>query len=110
MFKSELLYSSLKLVNSKFKKDFYLINTARGKCVDTASVLEGLASNKILGACLDVNEFEKTSFENILDMPQVYRDLLNSKKVILSPHIAGWTTESYQKISEVLIQKIKSLA
>ncbi len=95
---------------SKFKKDFYLINTARGKCVDTASVLEGLASNKILGACLDVNEFEKTSFENILNMPQVYRDLLNSKKVILSPHIAGWTTESYQKISEVLIQKIISLA
>jgi D-3-phosphoglycerate dehydrogenase len=94
---------------SKFKKNFYLINTARGKCVDSNTVLKAIQSKKILGACLDVNEFEKISFENILNVPQVYIDLLESEKVILSPHVAGWTKESHQKISEVLFQKIKSL-
>ena len=71
--------------------------------------MKAIQSKKILGACLDVNEFEKISFENILNVPQVYIDLLESEKVILSPHVAGWTKESHQKISEVLFQKIKSL-
>ena len=62
----------------------------------------------ILGACLDVLEFEKASFENMFDtvIPTSFQYLLDSKKVLLSPHIAGWTVESYYKLSSVLADKI----
>lgn len=90
----------------KFKKPFYLINTARGKCVDTKTVLKGLENGKLKGACLDVLEFEKTSSEQ-LDMPEALKELTKSDKAIFSPHIAGWTIESYEKLSTVLISKIK---
>ena len=90
----------------KFKKPFYLINTARGKCVDTKTVLKGLENGKLKGACLDVLEFEKTSSEQ-LDMPEALKELTKSEKAIFSPHIAGWTMESYEKLSTVLLSKIK---
>ena len=94
-------------INS-FEKDFYLINTSRGKCVNTKSILDGMKSGKIKGACLDVLEYEKPSFEKInkdgLTTEMQY--LINSKKTILSPHIAGWTYESNIKIAKVLLDKI----
>lgn len=90
---------------NKFKKPIYLINTARGKCVDTKTVLRGLENGRLVGACLDVLEFEKTSFEQ-LDMPETLKELTKSEKTILSPHIAGWTVESYEKLSTVLLSKI----
>ena len=92
----------------KFEKDFYLINTARGKCVNTKDLVSALENGKIKGACLDVLEYEKTSFENLSQkgFTAEIQYLMDSPKTILSPHIAGWTRESNVKISEVLLKKI----
>tara|TARA_R110002096_G_scaffold126532_3_gene273660 strand:- start:92987 stop:93925 length:939 start_codon:yes stop_codon:yes gene_type:complete len=94
-----------------FSKDFYLINTARGKIVNTKALIEAIEKGKILGACLDVLEFEKSSFENMFDgeMPAEFQQLIKTEKVILSPHIAGWTQESKQKMAATIIQKLKSI-
>jgi len=93
-----------------FHKPIYLINTARGKIVDTSAVVQNLQSGKVLGAALDVLEFEKYSFENLLSnqekIPISLSYLLKSEQVILSPHIAGWTHESNEKIARVLVDKI----
>lgn len=93
-------------------KPFYLINLSRGKIVKTSSLVNGIKSGKILGACLDVLEYEKSSFEKIFsstkDIPQDFKFLVESEKVILSPHVGGWTVESYYKLSEVLLTKIKA--
>lgn len=96
----------------KFEKDFYLINTARGKCVNTKDLVSALENGKIKGACLDVLEYEKTSFENLSQegFTAEMQYLMNSPKTILSPHIAGWTQESNMKIAEVLLKKITSSA
>ncbi len=96
-----------KFVNS-FEKGIYLINTARGKCANTKSIVKGIKNGKIKGACLDVLEQEKTSFEDISKegfTPEL-QYLIDSDKTILSPHIAGWTVESNIKIAEVLFNKI----
>ena len=92
---------------NKMKKPFYLINTSRGQCVDTKALITGIKENKVKGACLDVFEHEKTSFEK-LKRNRDFTFLLNSNKTILTPHIAGWTTESYFKIAKVLSEKIIS--
>ena len=96
-------------INS-FEKDFYLINTARGKCVNTISLVKGLNNGKIKGACLDVFECEKTSFENLSKdgLTTEIQYLIDSEKTILSPHIAGWTQESNIKIAKILLGKITS--
>ena len=96
-------------INS-FKKDIYLINTARGKCTNTKHLVAALESGKIKGACIDVLEYEKNSFENLSQEGFTYdmQYLMNSKNTILSPHIAGWTTESNIKIAEVLLNKFIS--
>jgi D-3-phosphoglycerate dehydrogenase len=93
---------------NKFEKDFYLINTARGKCVNTKDLGSALEKGKIKGACLDVLEYEKTSFENLSQQgfTAEMQYLMDSPKTMLSPHIAGWTRESNVKISEVLLKKI----
>ncbi len=96
-----------KFVNS-FKKGIYLINTARGKCANTKSIVKGIKNGKIKGACLDVLEQEKTSFEDISKerfTPEL-QYLIDSDKTILSPHIAGWTVESNIKVAEILFNKI----
>lgn len=96
-------------INS-FQKDFYLINTSRGNCVNTNSLVEAIKRNKIKGACLDVLEYERTSFEKLNKdvLTNEMRYLINSKKVLLSPHIAGWTAESNIKIAKILLNKIIS--
>lgn len=95
---------------NRFKKAIYLINLSRGQIVKTKSLVDALKFNKVKGACLDVLEFEKSSFENIFsdfeNIPESFKYLLSSKKVILSPHVGGWTTESYFKLSDVLAEKI----
>lgn len=93
---------------NNFKKNIYLINIARGKCVNTKSLVGALKSGKILGACLDVLEYENVSFENLkkAGITESLKHLINCENTILSPHIAGWTIESNQKIAEVLLQKI----
>ena len=97
----------------KFTKNIFLINTSRGKCVKTADVVKNIQSGKVLGACLDVVEYEDLSFEKFsidgLKNNPDWQFLINSDKVILSPHIAGWTFESFEKIARVLYEKISRL-
>ncbi len=89
-----------------FKKPFFLLNTARGEIVNTSAVLRAINEGKILGAGLDVLETEK--FPSLGEQPW-FDDLINSGKVLLSPHVAGWSVESYRKISEVLGEKLEGL-
>jgi D-3-phosphoglycerate dehydrogenase len=93
----------------KFRKPIYLINTARGQCLDTAALMDAIDSGKVLGAALDVLEYEKLSFENLdtANLPDPFKRLIASDKVLLSPHIAGWTHESNYKMAKVLIEKIE---
>ncbi|MFD1017206.1 2-hydroxyacid dehydrogenase [Winogradskyella rapida] len=106
---------TLNMVNSEFingfKKSFWLLNTARGKSVVTKDLVAALESGKILGAGLDVLEYEKASFENLFTstkMPEAFQYLIASEKVILSPHVAGWTIESNIKLSQTIVDKIKA--
>ena len=97
-------------INS-FRNNIYIINTARGKCLNTDDLVMNLKSGKVLGACLDVLEYEMTSFEtlDLTMLPEAFQYLTKSDKVILSPHIAGWTIESHRKIAMVLAEKILQL-
>ena len=96
----------------KFSKAFWLINTARGECVLTKDLVKALKSKKIRGAGLDVLEYEKSSFENLFrdksEMPADFRYLIQAENVILSPHVAGWTVESKEKLARVVVRKIKT--
>ena len=100
------------LVNQDFidkaKKPFYIINTSRGRCIETNALIKGIKNKKILGACLDVFEQEKSSFERIGENASL-KYLIESNKTILTPHIAGWTFESNYKIAEKLSEKIINL-
>jgi len=119
----------------RFNKDIYIINTSRGKVIYTEDLVNNLKSGKVRGACLDVLEYESTSFERLKGLgiwtnnrgrdinklgawlmkkgvwkyrhPVQY--LVKSKKVILSPHIAGWSVESYRKIAMILADRIREL-
>ena len=98
------------LING-FKKNFWLINTARGSSVVTKDLVAALDSGKILGAGLDVLEYEKSSFENLFSddkMPDAFNYLINSENVLLSPHVAGWTVESKERLSQTIVDKIKA--
>ena len=95
---------------NNFKKDFWLINTARGTSVVTKDLVTALKSGKILGTGLDVLEYEKSSFENLFsnnNMPEAFNYLIQAENVILSPHVAGWTIESNQKLAQTIVNKIK---
>ncbi len=89
-------------------KPIYLLNLSRGKIVDTQALLNAISKGQVKGAGLDVLEFEKASFENFADSERlsVFQELIASEKVILTPHVGGWTTESYFKLSDVLADKI----
>lgn len=91
---------------AKMKHPFYLINTARGKNVHTASLVKALENGKIIGAALDVLEFEKSSFEQLETQNEDLQYLLNSEKVLVTPHIAGWTHQSKEKLAQVIVDKI----
>lgn len=119
----------------KFSKNIYVINTSRGKVVKTEDLVANLKSGKVLGACLDVLEYESASFERLKGLGMwtnnrgrdinrlgawvmkkglwQYRHpvqyLVKSKNVVLTPHIAGWSFESYRKISQILADRIREL-
>ncbi|WP_143883273.1 2-hydroxyacid dehydrogenase [Chryseobacterium binzhouense] len=106
-------------INAEFinemKNDFYFVNTARGKNVHTKSLVKALKIGKVKGACLDVLEYEKSSFENLDTSNSLntgenedLQYLLNSEKVILTPHIAGWTHQSKEKLAQFIVDKIIS--
>jgi D-3-phosphoglycerate dehydrogenase len=104
-----------KMINAdfinQFKKPFWFINTARGNSVVTADLVEALKSGKILGAGLDVLEYEKLSFETLFEggKPAAFTYLLQANNVLLTPHIAGWTFESHEKLAQTIVDKIKML-
>lgn len=96
--------------------NFYLVNTARGKNIETRFLVEGLKSGKVKAAALDVLEYEKASFENLDTSSSSGSNgnddlayLLNSDKVIVTPHIAGWTHQSKTKLAQVIVDKILHL-
>lgn len=93
---------------SRFKKHIYIINTARGKCLHTHDLVKNMETGKVLGACLDVLEYESVSFEDVdlAKIPAPMQYLVKSNRVILTPHIAGWTHEAHLKIAAVLAMKI----
>lgn len=93
-----------------FHHDFWFINTARGKSVVTKDLVAALKSGKILGAGLDVLEYEKSSFENLFQdaqMPEAFQYLIAAENVLLSPHVAGWTVESKEKLAQTIVDKFK---
>ena len=94
-----------------FKKNFWFLNTARGTSVVTKDLVIALKSGKILGAGLDVLEYEKASFENLFtndNIPKAFQYLINLNNVLLSPHVAGWTIESKEKLAQTIVEKIKN--
>ena len=103
-----------KMINTSFIKsftnNFWLINTARGKSVVTEDLVLGLKSGKILGAGLDVLEYEKSSFENLFSenlMPDAFKHLVVAENVLLSPHVGGWTQESKERLAQTIVSKIR---
>jgi D-3-phosphoglycerate dehydrogenase / 2-oxoglutarate reductase len=93
---------------NNLKKQVWFINTARGKVVKTEALVNALKKGKVIGAALDVLEYESISFENLdaTKLPEPFQYLIQSDRVILSPHIAGWTHESNEKIAKILAEKI----
>ena len=92
---------------SRFRKNIWFINTSRGQVVNTADLAQALRSGKVIGAALDVLEYESSSFEKLSgQFPEEFSYLAKSDKVILTPHIAGWTVESNIKLAKVLVDKI----
>ncbi len=92
----------------KFKKNIYLINMARGELICLKTIIKGMESGKILGVCLDVLENEKLHMFTA-NQRKSFDHLAASQKVLFTPHIGGWTHESYQRLNEVLIDKIKRI-
>jgi D-3-phosphoglycerate dehydrogenase len=95
---------------SAFQKNIWLLNTARGKCVNTADLVAALKTRKVQGVGLDVLEYEKSSFEDLFEdgkMPMEFEYLIGAENVVLSPHIAGWTSESKIKLAQTIVDKIR---
>ena len=91
-----------------FAKPFYLINTARGPAVNTTDLVEAMESGKVLGAALDVHEYEEQSFVALKpeDLPEPFQYLVRSKNTVLTPHIAGWSAEAEEGHARTLFAKI----
>ena len=105
-----------KMVNAtfinQFAKPLWFINTSRGKNIVTSDLVAALQSGKILGAGLDVLEYEKLSFESLFQdttIPEAFQYLLDADNVLLTPHIAGWTFESHEQLAQVIVDKIKKI-
>ena len=101
---------TLKMVNTdwiqRFKKPVILINSSRGAVLETTAVVAGLDSGHLQGAILDVIEYEKKSLEGLSARPEALDNLSSDERVVLSPHVAGWSHESYFKLSNVLADKV----
>lgn len=95
----------------RFKKPIYLVNTARGTVLNTADLVKNLQSGEVLGAALDVFEYEEQSFENLKpeDLPEPFQYLRRANNVILTPHLAGSSLEANEGHARVLAQKIEKL-
>jgi D-3-phosphoglycerate dehydrogenase len=87
-------------------KPFWLVNTSRGNQVVIDDLLEAIKNKTIKGACLDVLPFEKSSFEQLDDNVQL-QQLIKNPKILLSPHVAGWTHQSKERLAQVIVDKVK---
>ena len=97
---------------SKMKYPFWLINTARGKAVVTKDLVDAIKSKKIIGAGLDVLDYESSSFSSVFNSDKELNSLkflIEAEQVILSPHVGGWTVESHQKLAKTILNKILNL-
>lgn len=105
--KGTISYFDKKFLES-MKKTFFLLNVSRGRVVESEIIAKGIKNKKILGAGLDVLDYESGSFENFIEKENssTFNFLLESDEILMSPHVAGWTTESYRKLSSVLGDKI----
>ena len=104
----ETHYMANKEFLGKFRKNIWLINTSRGRIVHTVDLSDQLKAGKVLGAALDVLEYEDSTFESLSgSRKEEFEYLLNADNVLITPHIAGWTTESNIKLAKVLVEKIK---
>lgn len=104
----ETIYMANDQFFNKIEKSVFLLNLSRGKIVETAALVKALKSGKVIGVGLDVLEYERTSFESFFEqeLPEEFNYLLKSDAVLFTPHIGGWTQESYYKLSAVLADKI----
>ncbi|MBL7917621.1 MAG: hydroxyacid dehydrogenase, partial [Bacteroidia bacterium] len=104
----ETKYMVNKQFIDSFSKPIYIVNTARGKNLNTEDLVNAMENGKVLGACLDVLEYESVSFEALdgATLPKPFAYLLKSDKVILTPHIAGWTHDSNYKMSKWIAEKM----
>lgn len=91
-----------------FKNNIILLNTARGEILPLKSLVKYLKSGKIIAAGLDVLENEKMSKLSD-EQDRLMKELFSMENVLFTPHVAGWTIESYIKISKTLAKKIKGL-
>jgi D-3-phosphoglycerate dehydrogenase len=105
-----------RMIEKKFIADmthpFWLLNTARGSAVVADDLVAGLKSKKVLGAGLDVLEYETRSFSSIFneeELPPALQYLIEAENVLLSPHVAGWTRESHIKLATTIVEKVKKL-
>jgi D-3-phosphoglycerate dehydrogenase len=89
----------------EFRNPIWLLNTARGEVLDHAALVRHLQSGQVRGAALDVLENEKLATLSV-EQQATFDYLKNAPQVVLSPHIGGWTHQSYQRINQVLAQKI----
>ena len=103
---------TINMANSEFinafKKPFWLLNTARGNAIVTEDLVSALKIGKVLGVGLDVLEYEKASFESLFasKTPQAFQYLIDAENVLLTPHVAGWTIESKEKLAQTIVDKI----
>lgn len=96
---------------TRFSHPIWLLNTGRGSAVVSSDLVEALESGRVLGAGLDVLEYEKTSFEGFLQSktrPEALEYLLKSDRLVLSPHVAGWTLESHERLAQTIVDKVAS--
>ncbi len=105
---------TLQLVNSRFLDSFakpiILINTSRGKIVKLDDLVEAMKNGQVTGACLDVLEYENTSFESLFDgdIPETFAYLSRHDRVIMTPHVAGWSHQSKEKMAKIIVAKIST--
>lgn len=104
------------LIDKKFINSivhpFWLLNTGRGSAVVTEDLVTGLKSKKIMGAGMDVLEYETRSFSSIFNQENLspaLQYLMEAENVLLSPHVAGWTQESHIKLATTIVDKVKKL-
>ena len=91
-----------------FRKEIYVVNTARGPILPLSDLIILLDEGKIRGAALDVLENEKLKTLSA-EQKANFNNLIRRNNVVFTPHVGGWSFESYNRINDTLVQKIISL-